>query len=99
MYALGNERFVMYRREIARVGQNSQMSRVRLAPTTWAKVGAWQLVSQWGDAHMPKQYRMHRLARMALLVIASVSVGAGVGAAVAAVLSQRGPNPAGHGLT
>lgn len=48
---------------------------------------------------MPKQYRTHRLVRMALLVIASVSVGAGVGAAVTAVLSLRGPDPAGRGLT
>lgn len=48
---------------------------------------------------MIKQHRTHRRAGMALLVVALVSAGAGVGATVALVLIQRGPDAAGHGLT
>lgn len=47
---------------------------------------------------MIKHHRTHRRAGMALLVVALVSVSAGVGAAVAVVLIQRGPDAAGHGL-
>jgi hypothetical protein len=48
---------------------------------------------------MIKRHRTSRRAGMAFLVVTLVTAGAGVGAAVALILIQRGADAAGHGLT